>query len=362
MRKPANYWSHDNVIAELRALQGQYGYARSKHGHISLNAMVQRRFGTWAEACRVAGVVDYADTVVRHQRCTIEGCSGVPRSPLSPWCEMHYGRNRRNGDPEKLHLCQYAVNERAFDDWTDSNAWLLGMLWTDGWMVKGNSVGIKSKDAEVLEHAKRILGTTADIKTVWTRGKPYQQIQVASKGLADKLRSLGMHRAKSLSIEYPSALPEEYFWSFMRGVIDGDGCVSMFQRPNAPHRDCMVQVVSGSQVFAAQLFYKLIEHGVSPRLGVRERYLKCGRLNPSWMGADLYQITLRRISDIAHMHDAMYLNADVPCIKRKRALLDEFYTAKRRSPGNPLLVKRPMRSVSQVVGVHGDSPFESLCV
>lgn len=30
------------------------------------------------------------------------GCSGSPRSPKSPYCEMHYGRLRRNGTLELL--------------------------------------------------------------------------------------------------------------------------------------------------------------------------------------------------------------------------------------------------------------------
>lgn len=34
--------------------------------------------------------------------CVIEGCAKPNRSARSPYCEMHYGRLRRNGDPERL--------------------------------------------------------------------------------------------------------------------------------------------------------------------------------------------------------------------------------------------------------------------
>lgn len=36
------------------------------------------------------------------ERCTIDGCEKKPAWRTSPLCEMHYARQRRNGDPEKL--------------------------------------------------------------------------------------------------------------------------------------------------------------------------------------------------------------------------------------------------------------------
>ena len=36
--------------------------------------------------------------------CEIEGCEKLQRSAKSKWCEMHYGRNRSNGDPNIARL------------------------------------------------------------------------------------------------------------------------------------------------------------------------------------------------------------------------------------------------------------------
>lgn len=68
-----------------------------------------------------------ADGAARKQRvrrrsaepCTIPGCELPRRSLKSEWCEMHYGRNRRNGDPVLLHvrlpngLCHHCGAEAA---------------------------------------------------------------------------------------------------------------------------------------------------------------------------------------------------------------------------------------------------------
>lgn len=37
-----------------------------------------------------------------YAECDVDGCDAAPRSPTSKWCEKHYGRLRRNGDPEAL--------------------------------------------------------------------------------------------------------------------------------------------------------------------------------------------------------------------------------------------------------------------
>lgn len=38
-----------------------------------------------------------APVATEYDRCQIEGCANLPRSRTAQWCEMHYGRFRRNG-------------------------------------------------------------------------------------------------------------------------------------------------------------------------------------------------------------------------------------------------------------------------
>lgn len=47
--------------------------------------------------------------------CSIEGCDGPRRSQTAAWCEMHYGRWRRNGDPELLQEPRpFYANDRGY--------------------------------------------------------------------------------------------------------------------------------------------------------------------------------------------------------------------------------------------------------
>lgn len=59
----------------------------------------------------VHGDAEYERTT--YTECTVNGCTAAPRSPLSQWCEKHYGRLRRNGDPEALAERQAFTGYRA---------------------------------------------------------------------------------------------------------------------------------------------------------------------------------------------------------------------------------------------------------
>lgn len=45
-----------------------------------------------------------AERKASYGECEIEECSKTKRSSSSPWCEMHYGRNRFNGDPRATRV------------------------------------------------------------------------------------------------------------------------------------------------------------------------------------------------------------------------------------------------------------------
>lgn len=48
---------------------------------------------------------------IRTTKCIVDGCGDKPRSPLSEYCEKHYGRLRRNGKLELLHKYEYKKGE-----------------------------------------------------------------------------------------------------------------------------------------------------------------------------------------------------------------------------------------------------------
>lgn len=117
---------------------------------------------------------------------------------------MHYYRKRRNGSPTALLRRQYSFDPTIFDRLTKETAWLLGLIWSDGWMQK-NTTGITSKDRDLLEAAEMVLKGTDCIVAVRTPHGAWR-IAVTSPLMARRLRALGLHESKSLTIDWPAGL------------------------------------------------------------------------------------------------------------------------------------------------------------
>ncbi len=74
------------------------------------------------------------------------------------------------------------------------------------------------------------------------------------------LRDQGLTERKSLTITWPGSLPDACFWSFVRGVFDGDGTVTLEYRlreDGSLHARWNLTIVSGSSAFAVELCHQL---------------------------------------------------------------------------------------------------------
>lgn len=119
--------------------------------------------------------------------------------------------------------------------WTSNLAYAVGLLTTDGSLSKdGRHLNLTSKDIEQLENFKKCLGLTVKIgwKTSgYSRGnKKYPQVQFGNVVLYRWLLKIGLmpNKTKKLS---SLKIPKRYFFDFLRGHFDGDGCVYAYFDP-----------------------------------------------------------------------------------------------------------------------------------
>lgn len=258
------------------------------------------------------------------KNCCIEGCNKPTRSKKAEWCEMHYIRNRRHGSPHTKLTMQYHVHEKALDVINDDVAWLIGVLCSDGWVV-GNQIGIKSKDLEMVQQVKRVLGTNQKIKRCKTGDKEYYALIIANKPLVDALAFYNVVENKSLIVKYPEKLPNEYFGAFFRGMIDGDGSITFTKkRKNQKVKDCSVQFITASLSMSTEIRDRLKDLNISFTLSERYR-----SINPVW------EFQIRRRDSLIKLHKTIYPSLDVCCLKRKRKVLDEWISTPRQRVGRP---------------------------
>ena len=134
-----------------------------------------------------------------------------------------------NGIEIRRHYGQ-TFNEYYFDNIdTPNKAYLLGFLYADGCVNKNNTISfaVHQKDKEILEMYVSELKATNQI--TYVKNKPHVRLTFCSKHMCDTLINLGCGHNKTNSLEFP-AIPEIYKYDFIRGFMDGDGCISVINR------------------------------------------------------------------------------------------------------------------------------------
>lgn len=132
-------------------------------------------------------------------------------------------------------------DETVFDSIdSEEKAYWLGFLYADGNISStGNrlEVRLSIKDLEHLEKFRAFLKLTTEIRTGICDGFGYCHLFIRNKHMWNTLDNLGCHPRKSLILTFP---PLDIFngdkktlvLSFIRGYVDGDGCLSIYKENN----------------------------------------------------------------------------------------------------------------------------------
>lgn len=125
---------------------------------------------------------------------------------------------------------RHTFDENYFDNIDNANkAYLLGFLYADGCVNKNNVVSftIHQDDKEILEMYVKELQATNPITSV--KGKPHVRISFCSKHMCDTLKTIGCGQNKTDTLNFP-CIDKKYQYDFIRGFMDGDGCICIYNR------------------------------------------------------------------------------------------------------------------------------------
>ena len=131
------------------------------------------------------------------------------------------------------------------------NLWyLVGLITTDGCLSSdGRHIDITSKDFQFLQAIKDATGIKNRIGTKYNgKNQKSFHIQVGNKNLYEFLLSIGLSQNKSLTLG-ALEIPNQYFSDFLRGVIDGDGCIRSWTHPTNKREQWSLRIYSGSEEF-----------------------------------------------------------------------------------------------------------------
>lgn len=179
-------------------------------------------------------------------------------------------------------LVSKSVNINYFDviD-TEEKAYILGLAYADGSIsfnrkIKTSycfSIGFKEGDQYILDKIKKSMNSTHSITYIPSKKQGYKsnngfyRLAITSKQIFNSLLKLGMKDKNSI----PN-IPNELLHHFIRGIFDGDGCISISSRGDIDMH------IMGNENFLNELNKHI--HFNKPTL-VRNIYRirKSGRLN-----------------------------------------------------------------------------------
>ena len=111
------------------------------------------------------------------------------------------------------------------ETWSPNLAYAIGLIATDGCLSRyTNLIDLTSKDEEQLKNFSKCLGLKLFIgKKTNGRGQISLRVQFKNVIFYNFLLKIGLTPAKSKTLG-PLKIPKKYFFDFLRGVFDGDGC------------------------------------------------------------------------------------------------------------------------------------------
>ena len=109
------------------------------------------------------------------------------------------------------------------EDWNTHLAYAVGLIATDGCLVRGRTIAFNSKDHELVASLLQCLGKNNKIAPFRTRvGNTAYRTQIGDVGFYRWLLTIGLSPRKSLTLGAIS-VPDEFLLALVRGLLDGDG-------------------------------------------------------------------------------------------------------------------------------------------
>jgi hypothetical protein len=235
---------------------------------------------------------------------------------LSPYCRVCWSvhnrecnTKRRAGKPNKNLLKMVTVRHDYFHYIQEPiQAYLLGLLASDGCVLSDRpriQLIVHEQDRALAEIVQEELAPGYPIGISPYRDKGYNMVRICftSPTMCRDLAAHGVVPRKSLVLTWPDTLPSYLINSYLLGVFDGDGWITLDQRKQTPHY--ILGFISASSVFLERVALEITHALDAPlaHLGTVNRGHtftiryggKSARLLSAWMHRDLPGLARKRI-------------------------------------------------------------------
>lgn len=205
--------------------------------------------------------------------------------------------------------------------WSANFAYAIGLLVTDGCLYNDQRhMSLTTKDIEQAENFQMCLGLKVK-NGLKSRGsskkKEYYHVQFGDVLFYNFLVSIGLSTAKSKTIGIIN-IPNEYFFDYLRGCFDGDGCFYSYWDPRWRSSHMFyVEFVSASKNHIDWL-QKELEN----RVRVVGHITRDGKKST-------YQLKYAKKESVV-LINKMYYNPRVVCLSRKKLKIQKALKIERQ--------------------------------
>lgn len=192
-------------------------------------------------------------------------------------------------------------------NWSPKLSYSVGLLATDGNLSNdGRHIDLTSKDKGQIINFRNCLGlhnNKIGKKTSgYTKGKNYYRIQFSNSEFYKWLVDIGITPKKSHTIN-TLKIPDKYFFDFLRGCFDGDGCIYSFWDPRWRSSYMFYTVF----VSASSKFLEWLQKSTTRLAKARGRITKSTRV---------YQLRFAKKESLV-LINKMFYSPNIHCLKRK---------------------------------------------
>lgn len=233
---------------------------------------------------------------------------------LSKWgiSERHYKDIiLENGGVFNNLTQKYNFNEDYFETIdSEDKAYFLGFIIADGTInCDNNSIRIIQKETYILYEFKKCVDFEGPIFT--RKDGKISYITMSSSKMKNDLDKLGIYSNKTMFVKYPD-IPRHLQNHFIRGVFDGDGCISMRRDKRDNSVRGQFNICSGSHDFIRDYYNKLVGYA---GLGGKNK-IRCPK-------GTYYVCDWGSMSDIEKIYEFLYEDSTI-YLNRKRETFDEI--------------------------------------
>ncbi len=202
---------------------------------------------------------------------------------------------------------------KPINKWSPEIAYAVGLITTDGSLSKnGRCIIMSSSDISQLKTFKKCLNLSNKISKIKNNGwakKPAYKVQFGNIIFYKWLLNIGLMPNKSKKIG-ALKIPNKYFFDFLRGHLDGDGCIRKFQDPVYPNSQRLYIVFHSGRL----IHLKWLQQKINSLLNIRGFIEHTTRE---------FRLTFAKRESLKLL-PKIYPNPKVPYLKRKYKIIKNF--------------------------------------